>query len=75
MPRERDLRLDPGQAELVVGPRQAGKSTLAWWALQTRGGPALLLDCEEPAEREDCGARVRFLGVADLAAAVTAWLG
>jgi predicted AAA+ superfamily ATPase len=51
VPRQRRLALESGQAELVVGPRQAGKSTLAWWSLQARGGPVLLLDCEEHALR------------------------
>ena len=36
---------------LVVGPRQAGKSTLAWRELQRWGGPVLLVNAEEPSMR------------------------
>lgn len=37
---------------LVVGPRQAGKSTLIWKALAEAGRPCLYLNCEEPAIRQ-----------------------
>jgi uncharacterized protein len=50
--RRRALSLDVGRASMIVGPRQAGKSTLAWWTLHQAGAPALLLSCEEPALRE-----------------------
>ena len=36
---------------LVVGPRQAGKSTLIWKTLATRGEPVLFLNCEDPSVR------------------------
>ncbi len=51
IPRRQQLSLEPGRATLIVGPRQAGKSTLAWWTLHQAGLPALLLNCEEPALR------------------------
>ena len=35
-------------AHLVVGPRQAGKSTLIWHALATSPSPLLFVNCEEP---------------------------
>jgi hypothetical protein len=40
-----------GRVCLVVGPRQAGKSTLIWMALERIGEPCLLLNCEEPSVR------------------------
>ncbi len=52
VPRMRQLELRPGQAELVVGPRQAGKSTWLREALSRRGEPLLLLPAEEPRVRE-----------------------
>lgn len=36
---------------LVVGPRQAGKSTLIWQTLAHRHEPVLFLDCEDPSIR------------------------
>lgn len=36
---------------LVVGPRQAGKSTLVWMAQERIGEPCLLLNCDEPSVR------------------------
>lgn len=50
----RDLQLmpDPRRVNLVVGPRQAGKSTLIWTTLEKRGEPALYLNCEDPSIRQ-----------------------
>ncbi len=44
---------DDGRARLVVGPRQAGKSTLAWWSLRdARPHEVLFLNAEEePVQR------------------------
>ncbi len=50
--RRRTLALSPGQAELVVGPRQTGKSTLIRAALARREEPVLVLHAEEPRIRE-----------------------
>jgi predicted AAA+ superfamily ATPase len=49
------------RACLVVGPRQAGKSTLIWMTLAGTGEPALLLNCEEPAIREWLTSPAAFL--------------
>lgn len=46
---------------LVVGPRQAGKSTLIWKTLSEAGDPALYLNCEEPSIREWLSSPVEFL--------------
>jgi len=44
--------LRPGRAELVVGPRQAGKSTWIREILTHFEGPVLVLHAEEPRIRE-----------------------
>jgi hypothetical protein len=58
--RSRTLIADE-RACLVVGPRQAGKSTLIWMTLAAAGEPALLLNCEEPAIREWLTSPAAFL--------------
>ena len=52
VPRRREMELRPGRAELVVGPRQAGKSTWIREVLSHRDEPLLLLAAEEPRVRE-----------------------
>ncbi len=52
VPRKREMELQPGRAELVVGPRQAGKSTWIREVLSHRSEPLLLLAAEEPRIRE-----------------------
>ncbi len=52
MARRRRLELRPGRAELVVGPRQAGKSTWIREALAHLEAPILVLHAEEPRVRE-----------------------
>jgi predicted AAA+ superfamily ATPase len=54
---------------LVVGPRQAGKSTLIWKTLAESAEPVLFLNCEEPAIRDWLSSPAAFL--ADL----SEWLG
>ena len=51
IPRKLRLQAD-GAICLVVGPRQAGKSTLIWHTLAGMKEPVLLLNCEEMAIRE-----------------------
>lgn len=46
---------------LVVGPRQAGKSTLIWATLVDTGAPALLLNCEDPTIRAWLNSPAAFL--------------
>ena len=64
VPRQLQLRADH-QVALVVGPRQAGKSTLIWKTLAKSGQPALFLNCEDPSVRTWLRSPVLFL--ADLA--------
>ena len=49
---DRRVRLEPDERfQIVVGPRQAGKSTLVWKTLADLGRPSLLINCEEPSLR------------------------
>lgn len=50
----------PDQAHLVIGPRQAGKSSLAWSFLRTLGRP-LYVNLEEPSFRAWCRSPAGFL--------------
>ena len=59
---QRALKLEPeGLAGLVVGPRQAGKSTLIWKTLRTSGKAPLFLNCEELSIREWLTSPAEFL--------------
>jgi predicted AAA+ superfamily ATPase len=49
------------RAHLVIGPRQAGKSTALWAYLAERGEPALFIDCEQPLVRAWCQSAPLFL--------------
>jgi predicted AAA+ superfamily ATPase len=58
---------------LVVGPRQAGKSTLIWKTLEEAAEPVLFVNCEEPAMREWLSSPSAFLAdVAEYAGAARA---
>ena len=52
---------EPDRAHLVIGPRQAGKSTSLWSYLADRGEPALFVDCEQALVREWCRSAPLFL--------------
>jgi predicted AAA+ superfamily ATPase len=49
------------RAHLVVGPRQAGKSTAIWAHLEAAGEPALFIDCEQSLVQQWCRAAPLFL--------------
>lgn len=49
------------RAHLVVGPRQAGKSTLLWAHLARQGKPVLFVDCEQALVQEWCRSAPLFL--------------
>ena len=55
------LRTEKNKINLVVGPRQSGKSTLIWHHLSTRPGPFLLINCEERSCQELCRSPALFL--------------
>jgi len=46
---------------LVVGPRQAGKTTLIWKTLEEAAEPVLYVNCEEPALRDWLSSPAAFL--------------
>lgn len=64
--RARWLRAD--RAHIVVGPRQAGKSTAIWAHFAETRQPALFVDCEQPLVQEWCRSAPLFL--ADLEAEI-----
>jgi len=49
------------RAHLVIGPRQAGKSTLLWAHLAERGEPVLAIDCEQNLVQSWCQSAPLFL--------------
>ena len=51
----------PGRAHLVVGPRQAGKSTAIWAHLALLKAPVLLIDCEQVPVQLWCRSAPLFL--------------
>lgn len=53
-PRMLKIEMQPDKASLVIGPRQAGKSTLLWHTVSGCAKPVLYCNCEEPAVREFC---------------------
>jgi predicted AAA+ superfamily ATPase len=61
---------EPNRAHLLIGPRQAGKSTALWAHLADLGQPFLFLDCEQALVRGWCRSAPLFL--ADLEKLVTA---
>ncbi len=52
---------DPRRAHLVIGPRQAGKSSVLWAHLARSGDPVLHLDCEQALVRSWCSSAPLFL--------------
>jgi predicted AAA+ superfamily ATPase len=63
LPRREVLDLSGDSARLVVGPRQAGKTTFIRHALSKKDDPVLLLHAEEPAVRELCRSPAEALEV------------
>lgn len=59
---------ESNRAHLVVGPRQAGKSTAIWAHLDQVSEPVLFVDCEQPLVRDWCRSAPLFLS--DLEAAL-----
>lgn len=60
IPRRQRLVADQ-RVVLVVGPRQAGKSTLIWKTLEEAAEPVLYVNCEEPSMREWLSSPAEFL--------------
>ncbi len=49
------------RAHLVIGPRQAGKSTVLWAHLAKRSEPVVFIDCEQQLVRQWCSSAPLFL--------------
>ena len=60
-----DLWQIKNRAHLVVGPRQAGKTTLVWAHLAKLGERVLYVDCEQGLVREWCKSAPLFLDELD----------
>jgi predicted AAA+ superfamily ATPase len=60
--RVRERWREPNRAHLVIGPRQAGKSTTIWQHLANAGEPVLFIDCEQALVREWCRSAPLLLG-------------
>jgi len=61
VPREAEpVQLRNDRALLIVGPRQSGKSTLAWRLLQSCAPNILYLNLEDPLLRSALGAAVEL---------------
>ena len=55
------MTMDESAASLVIGPRQAGKSTLIWQTISNQPSPVLYCNCEEPSIRELCLSPALFI--------------
>ncbi len=55
------LKPAKNKINLIIGPRQSGKSTLIWHFLAEQSQPFLLINCEEPSCRELCNSPAIFL--------------
>ncbi len=65
LPRKKEWWTRSGTATLVVGPRQAGKTTWIRHSLSLQKNPVLLLHAEEPAIRELCQSPAEALNALD----------
>ncbi len=65
LPRKKEWWTRAGTATLVVGPRQAGKTTWIRHSLSLQKNPVLLLHAEEPAIRELCQSPAEALNALD----------
>lgn len=52
--------VDDPRAHLVIGPRQAGKSSLVWSLVRSRGPSVLYLTCDDALVRRWCRSPVQF---------------
>lgn len=61
IPRIVSPRLEKDKVILITGPRQSGKSTLAWKILSNSDRPFIYVNCEEYLLRELCGSAALFM--------------
>jgi len=57
------LELRDNRALLIVGPRQSGKSTLAWRLLQSRAPHILYINLEDPLLHSSLGAAIELVSL------------
>ncbi|WP_198146041.1 ATP-binding protein [Desulfonatronovibrio magnus] len=57
--------LSKDKVTLIIGPRQAGKSTLAWKAISNSHNPFIFINCEEQILKEACSSPALFLDEMD----------
>ncbi len=59
----RSLRpeLSKDKVTMIIGPRQAGKSTLAWKTISNSHNPFIFINCEEQILKEACSSPALFL--------------
>lgn len=61
IPRSTSVSLVPDRVSLIIGPRQAGKSTLIWKTIRDEVWPYIYINCEEQTLQELCSSPVLFL--------------
>ncbi len=61
IPRRAGITLRKNRVSLVVGPRQAGKSTMIWLGLRGLERPPLLVNLDDPLLRAMCDSGAGFL--------------
>jgi predicted AAA+ superfamily ATPase len=61
IPRLTSVSLVPDRISLIIGPRQAGKSTLIWKTISEEVQPYIYINCEEKTLQELCFSPVLFL--------------
>jgi len=65
IPRSTSVSLVPDRISLLIGPRQAGKSTLIWKTIGSEAQPYVYINCEEKTLQELCSSPVLFLDEID----------
>lgn len=53
--------LSKNKVTMIIGPRQAGKSTLAWKTISNSLNPFIFINCEEQILKETCSSPALFL--------------
>ncbi|WP_161635997.1 ATP-binding protein [Desulfonatronovibrio hydrogenovorans] len=65
IPRSFSPELSRDKVSLIIGPRQAGKSTLAWKTISSSLSPFVFINCEEQLLKELCSSPALFLDELD----------
>lgn len=65
IPRSLSPQLSRDKVTMIIGPRQAGKSTLAWKTISSSPKPFVFINCEEQLLKELCSSPALFLDEMD----------